>query len=116
MKAKGGKHMPIYNKLVRDLIPEIISSSGKTCTTRILSNIEWVQELKTKLLEEWEEYLQAKSVKEQHEELADLVEIIFTLGNATGAARADILQLVEKKRAERGAFNDKVYLIEVSDE
>lgn len=28
--------MPIYNKLVRDLIPNIIESEGKTCVTYIL--------------------------------------------------------------------------------
>ena len=32
--------MPIYNKLVRDRIPEIIFWSGKTNNSRILSNQE----------------------------------------------------------------------------
>ena len=39
--------MPIYNKLVRDRIPEIIENNGKTFTTRILDKKEYIEE-KTK--------------------------------------------------------------------
>lgn len=45
-------HMPTYNKLVRDKIPHIITSSGKECRTRILDPEEYKQELRTKLQEE----------------------------------------------------------------
>lgn len=36
--------MPIYNKLVRDRIPEIIENNGKTFTTRILDKKEYIEE------------------------------------------------------------------------
>ena len=42
----------IYNKLVRDKIPEIIEASGKTCETEILSDKEYLQMLDKKLDEE----------------------------------------------------------------
>ena len=32
-----------YNKLVRDLIPDIIENSGKQCRTRILSDDEYLE-------------------------------------------------------------------------
>ena len=38
----------IYNKLVRDNIPEIIISNGEVPITRILSNEEYKEELEKK--------------------------------------------------------------------
>ena len=38
-----------YNKLVRDRIPEIIESSGKSCTTEILSAEEYLRMIDEKL-------------------------------------------------------------------
>ena len=37
--------MKVYNKLVRDKIPEIIETDGKTCKTRILSDEEYIASL-----------------------------------------------------------------------
>jgi hypothetical protein len=38
-----------YNKLVRDRIPEIIESSGKTCATEILSDEDYIRMIDVKL-------------------------------------------------------------------
>ncbi len=56
-----------YNKLVRDRIPEIIESSGKTCSTEILSPEEYLRMLDAKLDEELAEYHKDQNI----EELAD---------------------------------------------
>ena len=40
-----GNHMPSYNKLIRNKIPQIIKSNGKTPTTRILNKDEYIEEL-----------------------------------------------------------------------
>ena len=45
--------MPVYNKLVRDRIPEIIHNSGKNCTIEILDDEKYVLELKKKLEKKW---------------------------------------------------------------
>ena len=42
----------IFNKLVRDNIPDIIHNNGKKAITRILSDEEYKQELEKKLYEE----------------------------------------------------------------
>ena len=44
--------MKIYNKLVRDKIPEIIEADGKLCATHILSEEEYIAALEAKLNEE----------------------------------------------------------------
>ena len=51
-----------YNKLVRDRIPEIIASDGKTCTVEVLSDSRCLQMLDAKLTEELEEYQESKSL------------------------------------------------------
>ena len=45
-----------YNKLVRDLIPEIIQSSGKACVTEVLFNEDYLRMVDAKLDEELAEY------------------------------------------------------------
>ncbi|KIL52017.1 phosphoribosyl-ATP pyrophosphohydrolase [Jeotgalibacillus soli] len=40
--------MPIYNKLVRDRIPEIIKQTGKKFSTRVLDEKEYIDEVKKK--------------------------------------------------------------------
>ena len=68
-----------YNKLVRDLIPEIIQSSGKTCSTEILSNEEYLKFVDAKIDEELAEYHKDQNI----EELADLLEVIAILFTPT---------------------------------
>ncbi len=51
--------MPTYNKLIRNKIPQIIKSNGKTSTTRILPEEEYIKEICKKTEEELNEYLEA---------------------------------------------------------
>lgn len=51
--------MPTYNKLIRNKIPQIIKANGKTATTRILPEEEYIKELCKKTQEELTEYLEA---------------------------------------------------------
>lgn len=54
----------IYNKLVRDKIPEIIEKSGKTCEVEILEDDKYIEKLDEKLSEELAEYHQDKNLEE----------------------------------------------------
>ena len=97
-----------HNKLVRDLIPDIIEASGNECKTTILSNEEYLKMLDAKLDEELAEYNKDKNI----EELADLLEVIRAVTIARGYT-LDELEAVRAKKAEkRGGFEKKILLIE----
>lgn len=105
--------MPTYNKLIRDKIPEIIKMTGKNAKTAILSDDEYVMELKKKTKEELQEYLTAETDKDSLEELADLLELFHALAKVHGSTIKEVEEIREKKAEQRGGFNEKVYLIAV---
>lgn len=41
--------MPNYNKLVRDLIPQIIEQDWKECVTRTLNDSDYITEVNKKM-------------------------------------------------------------------
>lgn len=100
-----------YHKLVRDRIPEIIEASGKACVTEILPQDTYLLALDTKLNEELAEYQQSKSL----EELADLLEVMEAVVKARGYSWDDLIRLQREKRAQRGAFERKLFLLEVAE-
>jgi predicted house-cleaning noncanonical NTP pyrophosphatase (MazG superfamily) len=108
--------MPVYNKLVRDLIPKIIEEAGKSFTTRTLSDEEYRQELRKKAFEELEEYMNASDDVTAVEELADLLEIIHALAECHGATIEQVEAIRASKAEQRGGFKEKIFLIEVHDE
>ncbi len=61
----------IYHKLVRDNIPEIIKAKGESPVIRILDDETFKRELEKKLLEEYNEVLEATG-NDRIEELADM--------------------------------------------
>ena len=108
--------MPVHNKLVRDLIPNIIEGSGKAFTTRILDEEEYVKELRIKSKEELQEYLDAKDDESAIEELADLLEIIHALSKVHGVDFNKVEEVRQQKAKKRGGFEERVFLIEVEDD
>ncbi|WP_042349327.1 nucleoside triphosphate pyrophosphohydrolase [Bacillus massiliigorillae] len=108
--------MPVHNKLVRDLIPNIIEKTGKEFSTKILNEEEYIIELRKKSEEELREYLEAKDDASAIEELADLLEIIHALSRCHGATPEKVEEVRKEKAIKRGAFDEKIYLIEVSDD
>jgi predicted house-cleaning noncanonical NTP pyrophosphatase (MazG superfamily) len=107
--------MPIYNKLVRDRIPEIITNSGSEYTSRILDHTEYRIELRTKLQEEVNEYLAAKTDDEAVEELADIMELLHAMAESHSITVEKLEQVRAEKAAKRGGFKERIYLIEVQD-
>lgn len=100
-----------YNKLVRDLIPEIIEADGKSCTTRTLSDEEYLRFVNAKLDEELAEYHKDGSI----EELADLLEVIRAAAAARGSSIEEVEAIRARKAEKRGGFEKRIFLIEVED-
>lgn len=108
--------MPVYEKLVRDGIPNLIASQGKDFKTRILESKEYITELRKKLKEESEEYFRAVSNEEALEELADMLEVIQALAETHGSNSAELEELRAEKAEHRGGFKERIFLIEVEGE
>ncbi|SES61993.1 Predicted house-cleaning noncanonical NTP pyrophosphatase, all-alpha NTP-PPase (MazG) superfamily [Oceanobacillus limi] len=108
--------MPVYKKLVRDLIPQIIEKSGKQFKTKTLNEHEYETALKEKLQEEVTEYVDAETDHDRLEELADILELIHALAYSHGASFEQIESIRKDKVEKRGAYHDRIYLIEVQDD
>ncbi|SDY07475.1 Predicted house-cleaning noncanonical NTP pyrophosphatase, all-alpha NTP-PPase (MazG) superfamily [Evansella caseinilytica] len=107
--------MPVYQKLVRDRIPEIIRRNGSECDVRRLDAGEFEMEAKMKLQEELGEYLEAGNAEQAMEELADLLELIYCLSEHHGYSKEELEHIRSDKAERRGSFYERWYLERVSD-
>lgn len=100
----------VYNKLVRDKIPDEINNiEGRKANYKILSNEEYLIELDKKLLEEAHEFIEEHSV----EELADLIEVIRAIMKFKNISLDDVEKARKSKNDKKGKFDRKIYLIDV---
>jgi len=98
-----------FSKLVRDKIVEDIISNGGTPKWKTLSNKEHIHELKSKLVEEALELLNAEE-REIPEELADVQEIIDNLLVALVITKKKLIEIQKKKNRKRGSFKKRQYI------
>lgn len=101
----------VYNKLVRDQIPEIIRCQGARPVIRVLDDGEYTRCLEEKLDEEVAEYHRDRNL----EELADILEVVFALAEDLGASRELLMKVYQAKHDERGGFADRLFLIAKED-
>lgn len=101
----------MYNKLVRDNIPDIIKKNGATPIVRILDDEEYFKELNRKLKEELNEYLDGNDI----EELADLYEVMLAILDYKKISLMEFDIIRKMKVEKRGAFKNKIYLESVID-
>ena len=112
LKEKDDRMTTTYNKLVRDRIPEIIHSSGKTCSIEILSDEEYLKLVDAKLDEELVEYHKDQNI----EELADLLEVIHAAALAHGYMLEELEQVRAEMATKRGGFEKRIMLKEVHED
>src|SRR5680860_48110 len=101
----------VYNKLVRDKIPQIIEQSGKQAIIEEVSGQDYLESLNAKLGEELQEYLESQSA----EELADLVEVVYAILEHKDVSLQEFEVIRKQKVLDRGAFKEKLLLKEVID-
>lgn len=104
-----------HRKLVRDLIPAIITANGGTAITRTLTPKEYRDALHAKLAEESEELRTAVEPADQLGELADLLEVVIALAADTGYNLLEVVEAAAAKSAKRGRFTHRVWLEETRD-
>ena len=97
----------IYNKLVRDKIPQIIREQGEVPNYRILEQTEYIHCLEQKLDEEVGEYHRDRNA----EELVDILEVLFALADSLGCSREKLMEIYQCKHDTRGGFRDRIFLI-----
>ena len=103
----------VYDKLVRDKIPEIIEANGEKPITRILGDDEYWEYLLKKDQEELEEVREATSILERKKELADKLELICTMAIYNGFSLEDILEDANQKEQKNGGFSKRILLEKV---
>ena len=106
----------VYNKLVRDNIPNQIEENGEYAITRILSKEELDNALNEKLLEEAAEIIGATTKEQIAEELADVLEVIYAKAKANNIRFLDVELARQRKKGIKGAFDDRVFLIHTVDQ
>ena len=98
-----------YSKLVRDRIPEIIQADGHRAVTRVLDEDSYRAALLEKLVEEAHEARQAPA-EQLPGELADVLEVLQAIAEAHSLGWNHILETATRKRTERGAFENRIFL------
>ena len=91
---------------------DIIKSEGREAVCRVLSDREFEEALNKKLFEEVQEVVEATG-RERLEELADIYELIRTIAELHDSSMENVARLANKKKKERGAFEEKVFLEKV---
>ena len=99
----------MYEKLVRDNIPDIIRKNGEEPVVEILNDERYKAELEKKLKEECNEVINAKGM-DRIEEIADLLEVMHSLVEIEDKTMEDVEKVRIGKKLKRGGFSDKIYL------
>jgi predicted house-cleaning noncanonical NTP pyrophosphatase (MazG superfamily) len=99
-----------HHKLVRDKIPDLIARSQNKYESEQMTETEYLQALREKLVEEAQEAANA-SQEEILSELADLYEVIDALAIAHNLSKEMLIAEQQKRRQERGGFEGRIRLL-----
>jgi len=101
--------MKIYNKLVRDKIPEVLQSLGKKYSCHIADDEEFLFRLKDKIEEELQELYEDPSP----EEMADVLEVLYTIAREMNLDIVEVYKTMSTKGKAKGRFRERIILEKV---
>ncbi|MDM8533971.1 nucleoside triphosphate pyrophosphohydrolase [Clostridiaceae bacterium HSG29] len=99
----------VYNKLVRDKIPEIIEKAGHEYYIHTADKNEYINKLIYKVSEELKEFEENPC----EEEMADILEVLESLTEIFNLSDDKIKNIKEEKKIKRGGFTKKIILEKV---
>jgi predicted house-cleaning noncanonical NTP pyrophosphatase (MazG superfamily) len=97
-------------KLVRDKIPQLIESSGRSCEYEIADEGQMKTFLEAKMKEECQEFFESPSLSEA----ADIYEVFLAVLDNWGLEMSEVLQHSQHKKVNNGAFKNKIILQEIN--
>lgn len=100
--------MAVYNKLVRDKIPEYLEFKDIPYKIHIADDVEYWTKLKEKLIEEATEFQKDETVGE----LADVWEVIEAIIKYKNFSQQEIFETKKNKFNDRGGFDKRIILEE----
>jgi predicted house-cleaning noncanonical NTP pyrophosphatase (MazG superfamily) len=107
----------VMQKLGRDNIPKILDEKNIQYDSRVLeNNLEYEEALYSKLIEEVYEFLEAKTLENFLEELADIQEVIRAFLALKNITWEDLEQVREEKLAAKGGFTKRIFFEKISEE
>lgn len=104
----------VFRKVVRDKIPDTIIQKGESVSLLQIKGDQLVGALKSKLIEEALEVLDAKSTADTVEELADVLEVIHAISHHLKVSMKSIEDARKVKLEKRGGFKDGKVLVKTS--
>lgn len=104
----------VFKKVVRDKIPDTIIQKGESVSLFQIKGDQLVGALKSKLIEEALEVLDAKSTADTVEELADVLEVIHAISHHLKVSMKSIEDARKVKLEKRGGFKDGKVLVKTS--
>lgn len=97
------------DKLIRDKLPDIMRGKGIVVHERMMEQEEFIARLKEKLIEEAKEANDTQTKNELAEELSDILEVVYTLAQASGLSLEEIEKIRQNKREFKGGFDSRIY-------
>lgn len=100
----------LCQKIVRDQCTEQLIEAGIEVEERSLDRAGTSRYIKEKLVEEAKEVVEAKSLQEVTEELADVLEVVKAVARFHGISESAVEEARQAKRKRRGGFEKYCYI------